>query len=111
MDEKSYRKGHKYIILVYYVNRNDVEYIAYDRKKESLDEYYRTLTGEDLSNITAVSIDMWDPFMSSTMEYVPDAQSKIVFDLFHVMKHVNESVDTTRKQVNKELQKSGMTDL
>ncbi|OWP56280.1 MAG: hypothetical protein B2I17_06770 [Thermoplasmatales archaeon B_DKE] len=56
-------------------------------------------------------MDMWDPFMSSTMEYVPDAQSKIVFDRFHVMKHVNEAVDSTRKQENKELQKSGMADL
>jgi transposase len=111
IDEKSYRKGHKYITLVYDMNGNGVEYIAYDRKKESLDEYYRTLTEGDLSNITAVSMDMWDPFMSSTMEYVPDAESKIVFDRFHVMKHVNEAVDTTRKQENKELQKSGMADL
>lgn len=111
IDEKSYRKGHKYITLVYDMNGNGVEYIAYDRKKESMDEYYRTLTEGDLSNITAVSMDMWDPFMSSTMEYVPDAESKIVFDRFHVMKHVNEAVDTTRKQENKELQKSGMADL
>jgi len=111
IDEKSYRKGHKYITLVYDMNRNGVEYIAYDRKKESIDEYYRTLTEENLSNIKAVSMDMWDPFMSSTMEYIPDAQSKIVFDRFHVMKHVNEAVDTTRKQENKELQKSGMADL
>ena len=111
IDEKSYRKGHKYMTIIYDMVNNGVDYIAYDRKKESLDEYYRILTEEDLSNITAVSMDMWDPFMSSTMEYVPDAQSKIVFDRFHVMKHVNEAVDTTRKQENRELQKSGMTDL
>ena len=38
-------------------------------------------------------MDMWDPFMSSTMEHVPDAGRKIVFDRFHVMKHVNMAVD------------------
>lgn len=89
IDEKSYRKGHKYITLVYDMVNNGVDYIAYDRKKRSLDEYYDTLTMEERSNIKAISMDMWDPFMSSTMDHVPDASSRIVFDRFHVMKHVN----------------------
>jgi len=111
IDEKSYRKGHKYITLVYDMTNNGVEYISYDRKKKSLDEYYNTLSNEQLSSITAVSMDMWDPFMSSTMEHVPDAGRKIVFDRFHVMKHVNEAVDTTRKKENRQILKNGNTDL
>ena len=73
IDGKSYRKGHKYITLVYDMINNGVEYISYDRKKKSLDEYYNTLSNDQLSTITAVSMDMWDPFMSSTMEHVPNA--------------------------------------
>ena len=111
IDEKSYRKGHKYVTLVYDMTNNGVEYISYDRKKKSLDEYYNTLSNEQLSSITAVSMDMWDPFMSSTMEHVPDAGRKIVFDRFHVMKHVNEAVDTTRKKENRQILKNGNTDL
>ena len=111
IDEKSYRKGHKYITLVYDMTNNCVEYISYDRKKKSLDEYYNTLSNEQLSSITAVSMDMWDPFMSSTMEHVPDAGRKIVFDRFHVMKHVNEAVDTTRKKENRQILKNGNMDL
>ena len=111
IDEKSYRKGHKYITPVYNMERSGVEYIAFDRKKGSLDEYYRTLSKEELSSISAVSMDMWDPFISSTMEYVPDAESKIVFDRFHVAKHVNKAVDTTRKTENRILSENGMTDL
>jgi transposase len=111
IDEKSYRKGHKYITLVYDMINNGVDYIAYDRKKESLDGYYEELNEEELSSISAVSMDMWDPFMSSTVEYVPDAASKIVFDRFHVMKHVNEAVDTTRKVENRELKERGIMDL
>ncbi len=111
VDEKSYRKGHKYITLVYDMENSGVDYIAYDRKKESLDEYYRTLSKDQISAITAVSIDMWDPFMSSTVENVPDADSKIAFDRFHVMKHINEAVDATRKSGNKKLAKSGIMDL
>ena len=51
IDEKSYNKGHKYITIVYDMNANGVEYIAYDRKKRSLDEYYETFSGEELSKI------------------------------------------------------------
>ncbi|EQD75584.1 transposase IS204/IS1001/IS1096/IS1165 family protein, partial [mine drainage metagenome] len=101
IDEKSYRKGYKYITLVYDMEKSGVDYIAYDRKKKSLDEYYNTLTEEDLSRINAVSMDMWDPFMSSTMKHVPNADSKIVFDRFHVIKHVNGAVDTVRKEENR----------
>ena len=111
IDEKSYRKGHRYITLVYDMKNSGVEFIADDRKKKSLDEYYRTLTKDQLSSITAVSMDMWDPFMSSTVQYVPDAETKIVFDKFHVMKHVNEAVDTTRKRENRAMLKQGSTDL
>ena len=46
--EKSYRKGHKYITLVYDMINNGVEYISYDRKKKSLDQYYSTLSKEQL---------------------------------------------------------------
>ena len=63
IDEKSYRKGHKYITLVYGMMNNGVEYISYDRKKKSLDQYYNTLSREQLSSISAVSMDMWEPFM------------------------------------------------
>ena len=48
IDEKSYRKGHKYITLVYDMINNGVEYISYDRKKKSLDQYYSTLSKEQL---------------------------------------------------------------
>jgi Transposase and inactivated derivatives len=111
IDEKSYRKGHKYITLVYDMINNGVEYISYDRKKKSLDEYYNTLSNDQLSSVTAVSMDMWDPFMSSTMEHVPDAGRKIVFDRFHVMKHVNMAVDSTRKKENRMFLEEGLSDL
>jgi transposase len=47
---------------------------------------------------------MWDPFISSTREYVLDAESKIVFDRFHIMKHMVEAVDSVRKSEHRILQ-------
>jgi transposase len=56
-------------------------------------------------------MDMWDPYISSTLEHVPGTHGKIVFDRFHVMRHVNEAVDTVRKDENRELVKKGIMDL
>ena len=111
VDDKSYRKGHKYITLVMDMENSGVEFISMDRRKSSLDEYYKTMSDDELSRIDAVSMDMWDPYISSTLEHVPQAHSKIVFDRFHIMRHVNEAVDTTRKGENRELVKKGIMKL
>ena len=111
VDDKAYRKGHKYITLVMDMEKDGVDFIAMDRKKSSLDRYYESLSESDLSGISAVSMDMWDPYISSTLEHVPGAHGKIVFDRFHVMRHVNEAVDTVRKEENRELAKKGIMDL
>lgn len=57
VDERSYRKRHKYITLVCDMEKNDVDYITFERRMKSLDEYYHTLTEKQISSITAISID------------------------------------------------------
>ena len=111
IDDKSYRKGHKYITIVMDMEKDGVDFISLDRRKSSLDAYYESLNESDLSKISAVSMDMWDPYISSTLENVPDAHGKIVFDRFHVMRHVNEAVDSVRKEENRDLVKRGIMDL
>ncbi len=111
IDDKSYRKGHKYITIVMDMEKDGVDFISLDRRKSSLDAYYESLNESDLSKISAVSMDMWDPYISSTLENVPDAHGKIVFDRFHVMRHVNEAVDSVRKEENRDLVKKGIMDL
>src|SRR4051812_49113487 len=44
-------------------------------------------------------------------EHVPDAERKIVFDRFHVMRHMNEAVDEVRKKEHKALQRDGQDTL
>ena len=97
IDEKSYGKYHRYMTLVYNLDDPAVEDIEFDRKRESPDKYYEN-TGKDASSdMSAVSMDMRDPFIASTKSNVTDAESKIVFDLFHIMKHMNMALDSARK--------------
>lgn len=107
VDEKSIAKGHKYMTLVYNLMSGTVEYIGDDRKTESLDNYYRQLSLEQLSGIKAVAMDMWEPYFKATLDHVPEAQEKIVFDRFHVMGYATKAVDSVRKKEHRELLELG----
>jgi transposase len=54
-----------------------------------------------LTGIRAVAMDMWDPYIASTVAHVPNGREKIVFDRFHIMKQMNEAVDAVRKEENR----------
>ena len=107
VDEKSIAKGHRYESLVYDLDGGTVEYVCDDRGQGSLESYYRQFSKEELAGVEAVAMDMWDPYIAATKAYVPEAEKKIVFDRFHVMRQVLEAVDKVRKQENKELLEHG----
>jgi len=82
VDEKAFRKGHSYLTLVNDLRRERVLYGAEDRKQSSLDGFWETLTVEQISGIEAVARDMWDPYIASVREHVPEPDGKIVFTSF-----------------------------
>jgi transposase len=107
VDEKSFRKGHKYFTRVNDLERGRVLYVAEDRTQASLDGFWATLTDEQVGSIQAVAMDMWDPYVNSTREHLPGADGKIVFDKFHIAKHLGEAVDRVRRRENKTLRAAG----
>lgn len=107
VDEKSIAKGHKYESLVYDIDAGTVEFVWDDRGQESLESYYSQFTKEELSGIKAVAMDMWDPYIAATRTYVPDAEKKIVFDRFHIMRYVLDAVDEVRKSEHRKLSEGG----
>ncbi len=101
VDEKAVARRHQYVTMVCDLNRGTVEYLAENREKTSLDAYYASLSKKQLAGIQAVAMDMWEPYINSTVAQVPEGRSKIVFDRFHIMKHMNEAVDAVRKEENR----------
>ena len=85
------------------LDRSTVEYIADDRKQTSLDAYYQSLSPKQLAGIQAVAMDMWDPYIASTVKHVPEGKDKIVFDRYHVMTHMLKAVDQVRKREHRRL--------
>lgn len=107
VDEKAFKKGHRYMTVVCDLEKATVEHVAEDRKAESLRAFWQSLSPEKLDGIKAVAMDMWSPYVQATLACVPDAAQKIVFDRFHIMSHMVKAVDTVRKQEHRQLTAAG----
>lgn len=107
VDEKAFRKGHRYHTVVCDLARSTVEFVAEDRKTESLAAYYERLTDEQKAALQAVAMDMWEPYIGATRDRLPDGEARIVFDRFHIMREMTKAVDTVRKQEHREFLRAG----
>lgn len=101
VDEKAFKKRHRYATIVTDIVGGRVLYVAKDRKQSSLDGFWKSLTDAQRSGIQAVAMDMWEPYENSVREHLDDAEERIVFDKFHVAKHLGEAVDKVRRQEHK----------
>lgn len=105
IDEKNFGKGHDYVSVMTDIDASRVLEVVPGRKKESADSLWNTLSDEQKEDIDAVAIDMWQPYIGSTQEHVPEAD--IVHDRFHIAKHLGEAVDQVRRAEHKTLKQSG----
>ena len=96
IDEISIRKGHTYRIVVSDLERRrPIWFGGDDRSEASMDQFYRFLGKKKTKRIRLAVMDMWKAFRNSTQQNAP--QAAILFDKFHVMKHLGEALDKIRK--------------
>ena len=107
VDEKAIAKRHRYMTLVCDLDTSSVEYIGEGRHERSLAAYFEGLTENRREAIEAISLDMWPAYIGACQRNVPEASSKMVFDRFHIMRHVLDGVDKVRKQEHKTLLRAG----
>lgn len=97
IDEISRRKGHTYNIVVSDLEeKQPIWFGGVDRSKESMDLFYKELGPTKCAHIRLGIMDMWKPFSKSFKEHVP--QGAILYDKFHVMRHLGEALDKVRKK-------------
>jgi len=97
IDEKAIKKGHRYFSLVSDLDAGVVLFVGHGRKRATIDAFWAGLSRERLAAVEGVAMAMWQPYFDSTMAYIPDAASKIVFDRFHVTAYLTKAVDLTRR--------------
>jgi transposase len=107
IDETSFQKRHEYVTVVTDLTRSRVLHVADGRDEHALEGFYGELSEGQRSGLVAIAMDMWRPYLKTTRALVPDADSKIAFDRFHVAKHLNDAVDHVRKREHRELRAQG----
>ena len=96
IDEISLRKGHTYRIVVSdLVRKRPIWFGGEDRSEKSMDLFYGSLGEKKSRRIELAVMDMWKAFHISTSKHAP--QTAILFDKFHVIRHLNEALDKVRK--------------
>lgn len=105
IDETAFQRRHQYVTVISSGDR--VLHVADDRKRASLDAWYAAQPAEALAGLRTVAMDMWRPFIDSTLAHVPGAAHKIAFDKFHVAMHLGDAVDKVRRAEHKALLAEG----
>jgi transposase len=96
IDEISIRKGHTYRIVVSDLIRGrPIWFGGEDRSEASMGRFYQWLGERKSRGVRLAVMDMWKPFRNATAHYAP--QAAILFDKFHVMRHLGEALDQVRK--------------
>jgi transposase len=105
IDEVSRKKGHKYLTLVYDLERGELVWVGKDRTKDTLRAFFDQLGGRRSRTLQAVCMDMWAPYVDVVQERAE--QATICFDRFHVVRHLNAAVDEVRRALVRKLSGPG----
>jgi transposase len=97
IDEISTHKRHKYVTIVINAETGQPLFVGDGKSEESLAPFWEMLGPRRRKRIQAVAIDMGIAYISAVKKNLPNA--KIVFDHFHVIKLVNEALNSLRRKV------------
>ncbi|MEX3582516.1 MAG: transposase [Burkholderia sp.] len=96
IDEVSIRKGHTYRIVVSdRLRGRPIWFGGENRSEASMQQFYDWLGEKKVNGIRLIMMDMWKPFRNVAPERAP--QAAILFDKFHVMKHLEDTLDQVHK--------------
>ena len=96
IDDISICKGHTYRIVVSDLIRGcPIWFGGEDRKEASMALFYDRLGEKRTRSIRLAVMDMWKPFHNVTAARAP--QAAILYDKFHVMRHLGDALDEVRK--------------
>jgi transposase len=108
IDEKAWRKGHRYITVVTDHDAGRIIWAAEGRNKETLAKFFDDLGEERARLLTHVSAGGADWIHDVVRGKAP--QALICLDAFHVVKWAGEKLDELRRRLAGELRAAGKAD-
>jgi transposase len=102
IDEVSRRKGQVYLTVVYDLERRVLLWVGDDRTEEAVRPFFTKEMGpRRCQTLQVVCMDMWAPYAKLVRDHAAKAQ--ILFDRFHIVKHLHEAVDAARRELWRQL--------
>lgn len=107
VDEIQWRRGHRYLTLVYQIDagRRRLLWIGRERTEASLRRGLELLGEAFCSGLRFVCSDLWRPYLNVLAERTGDAVH--VLDRFHIMKQLGEALDEIRAGEARQLKQDG----
>jgi transposase len=107
VDEVQWRKGHRYLTLVYQIDGQcrRLLHIAPERTVRSLLSFFRVLGQARSAALKFICSDMWQPYLKVMAKKA--GQAVHVLDRFHIMARMNKAIDEVRAAEAKRLKEDG----
>ena len=107
VDEVAYRKGHRYLTLVYQIDAGcrRLLHISEGRTVRSLLGFFRMLGRERSASIRYVCSDMWQAYLKVIAKKLPQAVH--ILDRYHIVANLNKALDQVRAEEAKRLKREG----
>jgi len=96
IDEFAVAKGHKYMTVVYDLDKECAIYIGEGKSRESLEDFWKRLKKSG-AQLDAIATDMSPAFIASVLEN--QVNPVLVFDRFHIVKLLNEELNELRRDL------------
>lgn len=102
IDEVSRRKGQVYLTVVYDLERRVLLWVGDERTEDAVRPFFTEEMGpRRCRTLQIVCMDMWAAYAKLVRDHAINAQ--ILFDRFHIVKHLNEAVDAARRDLWRQL--------
>jgi len=107
IDEIAWKKGHKYLTLVYQIDAGckRLLWVGKERTQKTLRQFFKEFGKERTAHLRFICSDMWKPYLRIVAEVA--GQAMHILDRFHVMTHFGKAVDKVRATEARELKAKG----
>jgi transposase len=107
IDEIAWKKGHKYLTLVYQIDVGckRLLWIGKERTQKTLRQFFKEFGQERTAQLRFICSDMWQPYLRIVSEVAKQALH--IIDRFHVMTHFGKAIDKVRATEARELKAKG----
>ena len=107
VDEVAYQIGHKYLTVVYQIDRacTRLLWVGQERTEATIRSFFNDFGKERSQKLAFVCSDMWKPYVKAIAQYA--GQALHILDRFHIVAMLNKAIDEVRASEHKQLQADG----